>query len=343
MKARKSYIDILKIIAIFFVLYTHTGNDAMHVFENTSGINYGFSLALALISAFGPTLFFIVSGSLLLSHEESLKEVFKKRILRYFILLVVIEVVRIIYFHAVSGVLSDLTFKTFFTTLYSTNVIEQYWFLHAYLAFLLMLPFMRLIAKGLSKETALYLLILFAVFDIVFVLFELAFGLERISLSVPILTDIIILPLAGYIVEYTLSDFFDIFKNRLIVYVSALICFLIEFIYGLKICKTGAYLPNINGIHYLIAFAVFIAIRALFKGRSLSSKAISFLKFTGGSTLVIFLFEPELRDLTHFIYALLAPVLTWFPATILWLFAAILLGAVLAFVLRKIPGVKKYI
>ena len=84
MKKRVVYLDALKTLAILFVLYNHTkiyGYDLYTVTD--SRLDYWLSIACDVLCKTGVPLFLMASGALLLEKEESLPELFRKRILRY--------------------------------------------------------------------------------------------------------------------------------------------------------------------------------------------------------------------------------------------------------------------
>ena len=95
---RKIYLDILKIIAMGMVFYVHTGTWAMHHYSiSGERSSYWISLVLYVLATAGPTVFFFISGGLLLGKEESLKVVLLKRVLRYAILLVGFKIIQLIF------------------------------------------------------------------------------------------------------------------------------------------------------------------------------------------------------------------------------------------------------
>lgn len=56
---------------------------------------------------------------------------------------------------------SKLSIKDFFLTIYTSYQYNwSYWYLYGYIAFLMVLPFLKLIARGLDKALTRYLIIL---------------------------------------------------------------------------------------------------------------------------------------------------------------------------------------
>lgn len=339
---RKIYIDVLKIISIFSVMYVHTGLEGVLRYEVTQGIEHYLFFFLGEFAKTCSYMFFVISGALLLKRDEPLKVLFTKRVFRYAILIFLAGSIRLICYNVISG--TKLTFADWFSGIYSTNVIEQYWFLHAYLAFLLILPFLRMIARSLTKETAIYLLALLVIFNFVLPYFEALFDLGPISISIPLFEDIIILPLMGYCIEEPLSPALEKRSLRLGAYILALVVFAVDLIYAYRMYKAGNEIPRMNGSYMLMTFGLYILGRQIFKAKernSETSKLEKIICIMGASTLTIIVFEPEIRGITHPLYTLLSPYISAFLALIIWLIAALILGSLMSWLIKKIPFIKK--
>lgn len=68
---KKIYIECLRVLAAFFVLYNH--NYAFNYYKEIEGtILYWFALFMACFCKFSVSMFFMISGSLLLGKVEGL-------------------------------------------------------------------------------------------------------------------------------------------------------------------------------------------------------------------------------------------------------------------------------
>lgn len=95
-------------------------------------------------------IFFMISGGMLLGKEESIRELFKKRIFRYVIVILLftfLQYLRIVRVNLEGG----FHISTWLLYCYCGNIIEPYWFLKSYLSFLLCVPLLRIIARNLDK------------------------------------------------------------------------------------------------------------------------------------------------------------------------------------------------
>ena len=86
-KERKYYLELLRVIAILLVMYNHS--PAFMSFQNQSGVEYGISVFLSMLCKAAAPVFFMISGALLLGKDESIGTVFRKRVLKIFLALIV--------------------------------------------------------------------------------------------------------------------------------------------------------------------------------------------------------------------------------------------------------------
>ena len=83
------YIEILRIIALYLVLFNHTGNYGYSLYMvSQESRYYPIYLFLSVITVCNVPIFFMISGALLLGKEESLRVLFRKRIRKFLIVLI---------------------------------------------------------------------------------------------------------------------------------------------------------------------------------------------------------------------------------------------------------------
>ena len=80
-KRNKVYLDFIRIIAIFLVVVNHTGAFRFPDCPGWLNIGYWCQMIWNDIVKMAVPMFFMVSGALLLPKEETIVELFKKRIL----------------------------------------------------------------------------------------------------------------------------------------------------------------------------------------------------------------------------------------------------------------------
>ena len=125
-KQKLIYLEVLRIIAIFFVIFNHTGNQGFCLFTQkpVGSIQFWVYMFLSIFCKFAVPLYFTVSGALFLNRDpESLTKLWKKRICRMILVLLVISLFRYMLIHN-TYIFNLHDYKTFFTQIY---------FLHKYI------------------------------------------------------------------------------------------------------------------------------------------------------------------------------------------------------------------
>lgn len=165
--SRRDYsLDIIRITAIIFVLFTHTGNMGSKIYTTLepNGIYYIFCLSLDVIRMICVPLFLMVSGSLLLKRDESIHFLFKIRIAKMIVVLITFSFIQ--YILTLKNSQQNFSFHNFIYLLYTGNIRGSYWYLYLYLAYLFLLPFIRNIALLMDTKNFFYLIILSTLIDI---------------------------------------------------------------------------------------------------------------------------------------------------------------------------------
>lgn len=106
---RKTYIDFLRLIAIYMVLFNHTGMRGFILYTVAkNSVLYPLYFFNTIFIKIAVPLFFLITGALLLDREESIKKIIQNRFLKYAIVLLVSSVIAYIYYD-----LKDLSLTTF--------------------------------------------------------------------------------------------------------------------------------------------------------------------------------------------------------------------------------------
>ena len=143
----------------------------------------------------------MISGALLLGRDESVGQVWKKRILRFVIVLFVFSYIHLIDTAVNSGTMASFDFPASFKSIIEGPVRSSYWFLYSYISFLIMLPLLRLLAKHMALKDGLYLFVTGALVMDGFRLFRLCTGVSGIDLNIYFCEMIMFYPLVGFIME----------------------------------------------------------------------------------------------------------------------------------------------
>ena len=114
-------------------------------------------------------MFFVITGALLLEKHETVGTILKKRLYRIFIVIITFTTVSYyIKYLSVGNVYSLSNFlRGLLNGRLSAPGIFSYWFLYAYMGILIVLPFLRVVAKSLNKETFSLLFTLVVIFSVI--------------------------------------------------------------------------------------------------------------------------------------------------------------------------------
>lgn len=150
-KGKIVYLEICRIIAVFCIMYQHTGGRGADAWMYTDS-NWVYSLSLVgrIISGIGVPMFLMISGSLLLTKKESWKNVYGKRIPRITGALIIFSVTR--YFYLCIAENHNGSVGDFFHRFYTQEIFLPYWFLYEYLGILLLLPFLKKMVQNMTEQ-----------------------------------------------------------------------------------------------------------------------------------------------------------------------------------------------
>lgn len=191
-QARKIHLDILRSLAIILVLYNHLPGYS-YFFTGMGDVNsisdYLYVLSV-MITRINVPIFFMISGALLLGKVESYYTVIHKRVFRFGFVLIVFSLLFFIWRGFLFGEISLVSASdfsiAFLRRLLSGDINFSYWFLYAYIAFLLFLPMVRYIANSLTHQDFLLLILFHFIFLTVIPIINLmcrAYGVSQIGIN----------------------------------------------------------------------------------------------------------------------------------------------------------------
>lgn len=162
-------IEVMRIVAAYFVIFNHGGGFTLFQSYETGSIQFWTYLFMSIFCKFAVPLFFMISGALLLGKEEPIKVVLKKRVGKMVVVLVAISLV-----YYVGGlVFGRIPFEglrniwDFLGKLSSGQGSGHLWYMYSYIVLLLLLPFFRVMIKGMTKNMITYFCILAIAFNCV--------------------------------------------------------------------------------------------------------------------------------------------------------------------------------
>ena len=202
-KKKEVYIEVLRVVAIIFVIFNHTSSNGFFLFASLkpTQIRFWVDMFFTVFCKFAVPMFFALSGALMLG-QESIE--FKKQIRRMLRTIAVLIIVSLIYYLVEKSIYNyPLTVDDFFRRLYSYRLKYHLWFLYDYIAFLITMPFINKMAKGLTNSLFYYLCILAVAFQAIipiveYLVFRNAFSMYSHLRPSWIIELIVLYPMVGY-------------------------------------------------------------------------------------------------------------------------------------------------
>lgn len=153
----------MRVLSCGLVIYNHLPGYTLYM--DSEGAAQGIYMFLSMITRINVPLFFMISGALLLPKSEDFITVIKKRVIRFCLIIAIFQFAICIddCINALRwGNPYSFSLKQFIYDLLSNgnNVTGAYWYLYAYLGFLVMLPYMQRAVRGMQKQDFYVLLFL---------------------------------------------------------------------------------------------------------------------------------------------------------------------------------------
>ncbi len=155
---RKLWPDVIRSIAIFLVIVTHTG-----INQNKNNYqDFWATIIFSSIDRAAVPLFVLLSGALLLKKSESYLSFFKKRVTKVFIPWVIWSLIYVIWncnLHSIR--IEDLSQ---FLKLFYITFMSQFWFLPMLSVLYVLTPILRIFIKNSNKLDILYFIFVWFIF-----------------------------------------------------------------------------------------------------------------------------------------------------------------------------------
>lgn len=346
---RKVYFDALRVLAIFGVLFNHTNTRGFAIFTiATDSVLFPFYLFCAVVCKIAVPIFLMITGALLLEREEPISVILKKRFCKFFFVLLCTAL--IIYLYFLKWNFAEFSFKAFIQQFYSTNITASLWYLYAYLAYILTLPFLRRMARNMQNKDYLYLTGLMLLISLLRSM-ELLVGDYQLQFNehfdLFITAEIVYYPLMGDFLANKLEE--KKLTGKLV---------LISCAVGLVFVAANCWLTCVwcghlgeweyqtcqnflNRFIFVPAASTFLLFRFIFMKVSFGDKIRKVITYLGSCTFGIYLFERIYREKTLFVFDALEPVMPRFVACLIWIACAFLVGLAVTAIAKKLPLLRK--
>lgn len=343
---KSCYKEILRIIALFWVIYNHTwtyGWVRYIEIPNLLSLEGIHNLFLHEFCKIGVPTFLLISGSNLIGKEESLKELFKKRIWRFMVVIVALHY-SVYVIHRYMGSAPRLNWKELLISLYSDITYCPYYF-YMYLVFLLILPVLRIIAK--NEEIGKYTIILMLVLGVFPVsVFENFFRLPVNNLVEYIpYSSIVVYPLAGYYLDRIEKEKFG--KALAFFGISGLIMLVISIVLDIRWFNATGNYTEFGRYAFFLSCFIYLLVKKLCEvtriDERMNAVTSKILYTISGATMLAFVISGTSFWKLVKIYDWLAPHMYKDFACEILVLATLIVSLAIGIVIRLIPGVKKYV
>ena len=349
----KTEYDLIRLIAIILVLYNHSSDPGFRYFTvffdtdllTVTSWKFWPTLFVSIFCKIAVPLFFMISGALLLGKEESYVHVFKYRIMKYIVVLLVFSA---FYFLIEQRFLTN-GWLSFFRTVYSEGMITPFWFLYAYISFLLILPLLRKFVKSMDRKEYGYIFILVFTFQCIIPMINYFFFSDSVSknssLSISTLTgNIFLYPVLGYGLSiHRLNR-----RQKTVLAAAAMIVTILVMVMTMnKMVMTGSKDEDTFSTYFscccLIQTISFFscACSAAEKRFFSSPGATEVLKKMAGCVFGIYLIHMAIMNKGWVCYYIMAEVLPSYLSLWIYLFIVFFLSMFVVFLLKRVPGIKK--
>ena len=340
--ARKTYLDVLRVLANFLVIFNHTAGYTLYQYADSMPKSFVF-ITLSLFTKINIPLFFMITGALLLGKDEEIQVVFQKRILRFAILL--ISANTLMYF--IRTPLLQFDFTRWLDACLNCSIEGSYWYLYAHMAFLIMLPYIRKIIANFSKKDFQYFMIVHFIIATCIPILDYVIFLANgkhvqlfHELQPPLmLSHYFFYPIIGYYID-TYVDLRNLklrkqFALLVICIIGCIVTAYMTYGQGVRTGYTEDYFQMFN---YFLAIAVFLLAKRFITNQTFISK-ITYV--VAPLTLGIYILDPILKIYLPPIEQFLNPNLPTVLVAFIWCMVSMVVGGTITFLLRLLPGVKR--
>lgn len=352
MKKKKDlYIEALRVLACLAVIFNHSPRSSYFLFAQREPGSwlYFFDLTASISCKFAVPAFLAISGAMMLHREISLKTLWTQRIPKTALMLAVFSLIS----HLIGAAAGKelLGVKDFIFKAYDQDHNYAYWYLYAYLAFLIASPMLSVLLRNLKDHELLYMLCAAMIFRSVLPAFEQLrwagdhhlnahFSLDWLA------ADIVLYPSIGYFLHHRM----DVRACRRALpllwlaaaagmYISCLLTW--REYQQLWITHIETYHKLFDGVY---AAAMFATVRVLYEHVRPDGRLARMTLALGSCTLGVYLLHVPVMDHTRFFQEIV-----WIPMDalhlpqllcgVIYIVVLFMVCAIVTVVLKRIPGI----
>lgn len=346
------YIEFIRIFAIYWVIFNHTSEMGFALFasQETDTLSFWLYMFISVFCKVAVPLFFAISGALLLEKEESIGVLWKNRIFKILLILIFFSIADYLNYYFYSG--KPINIRNIFLSIYDgpTLVNGHLWYLYAYIAFLICIPFLRILVQNFEHIHFYYLIAIVLCSNLLSVVEYLLSKGEVLhsdvfQRSLWMISDVIVYPCIGYFIHNKLNVK-DIHKKIPLLW-------LVNFIGIAVSCFMTYYVGKIDGdinelttekffnsFVLLNCFTIFATVKYIFETIEVSDRVTKIILSVGKTTFGIYLLHQIVK--TYLSHYSIVPEITKYGvdsmvAVLLYCLGIFLVCYMITFAFLKIP------
>lgn len=360
-KPKLVYLEFMRIIAIFLVIFNHTEDNGFFLFSKYTVESWKFwiYLFMSIFCKVAVPVFLAISGAIMLEKEEEpLSVIWKKRIFRIFIVLLFFSFIYYIFDTFKYNLFFNIHFffRLFFRMFFQKTVQFHLWYLYVYIAYLMSLPFLRLLVKNMKNKHFYYMIGITIFFEVFIPILEYLLwkgnnGINSNFKPSWLTASILIYPCIGYFLQNKIK-IKDIKKNIPILWIinittiiiaSCMTChkWKITGILSEELSQDFHSIPNVINL-----ICVFVTTKYIFENIKILKVIENIIISVGSCTFGIYLIHILIKKLTltNYIFVSLTK-LKINDMLISFIFCAyiIISSYIIIYLIKKIPFFKKLI
>ena len=346
-KNPKTYLDILKVLAIFLVLWNHTGS-GFELYNDVHDMpRHLVYLCCSILDKIAVPLFFMASGALLLGREESVHTILTRRVRRFALILAAASAVNYIYYF--SGT-RNFSLYDFAVRLYTGTVAGPLWYLYSYIGLLLTLPFLRKLARTMRERDYFWLLALYLLTELIAVVDYFWFrGAQTHNWNFVLFTSqiYVLYTLFGFYIDRVMKkERMNLETVTVLIVASALAIGGEYMLTEWKMASAEAWTLETSQTFFstfvaIPSITVFYIAKYLYTRRPVTGRAAVIWSLLAAGTFGTYLFEHYWRDTAWFAFELANRKLSPFVSSFFHILVATALGILATLAYKLVTGMFK--
>ncbi len=340
---RYCYLDLIRIIACFLVIFNHTEGyiGCFDYEESSSFLSVLFQLFAGMLIKVNVPLFFMVSGTLLLNKDWTYSDALKK-IVKFSLVLLGFSLVANICYS--KGLYLPGFVRNFLSA--SVDGAGPYWYLYTYIGMLFIVVFMRYIAMKMTVRDTFFLILARLVFTGILPMLCLIMNiiLDSNSYITGDFNPFLVLTDCGFyfLVGYGLDRLFDI--NKVKPYGVVL---LVAAFFGSNILECYlTYIAGSNNVYrgydFVMTISLFLLVKCLFTSRTVPATLEKAITLIGSLTFGIYLLDPIIGNvLKPFVQNALGGKAAPLSISCIYCILSMIVGGVLTYIYNMVKKIVK--